>query len=328
MSFTRRQILIGAGSIALYSGMPIHATQSSGTSTTVIAGSAFATSWRLTLPKGHDVVSARHSVENIVKFVDGTMSPFKQNSEISRFNSLKSTQWIDLSPQVNIVVSEALRIADITGGAFDPTIGPIVARYGFGPINNTPVGNHKGITIRNGAVKKSNPELSLDLCGIAKGYALDQMVNALDLLNIQNYFLELGGEVFTRGKHPTGRAWQVGIELPMAEKLQFEHIIKLENMALATSGNAVNSYQVGGMQYSHIIDPHTKQPTKNELASVSVISKNGMQADALATALMVMGSEQGVIFATQQKIATLFIAHDGKQTRKIITGDFANHILL
>lgn len=332
MSFTRRRVLIGAGSMVLATTVPATIVPATtvpalGAQIAVIGGLAFGTSWRIILPSGSDIANARLAVEKIIRSIDVAMSPFRANSEISRFNRHETTNWITLSTQTSLVIDAALRIANSTYGAFDPTIGPIVGRYGFGPITNVSTGNHTNIAIRTNKVKKHYPSLSLDLCGIAKGHALDRMTRALDMLDIQSFLIELGGEIFARGQHPSGRLWQVGIEQPILRNLQFQRLIGLKNMALATSGDAVNGYNFGGLRYSHIIDPRSGKPVRNGVASVSVITPKGMIADALATALMVLGPEQGVNLAEQENLDTLFIVRDGSGLREIVTGNFTDHIL-
>lgn len=322
MNISRRQVLFGAASAALVAAMPARAAE-----TFVIGGPAFGTSWRLTLPGGTDAVSAKVAIEDIIHSIDTGMSPFRADSEISRFNGAETTDWVPLSSESCFVIDAALDIAERSRGAFDPTIGPLVGRYGFGPITNAAVGNYASVEMRSGAIRKSHSGLTLDLCGIAKGYALDRMTATLDSLGMQSFLIELGGEVSARGLHPEGRTWQVGIERPVLGRLQFLHLVGFEGQALATSGDAVNAYDFGGVHYSHIIDPRSGKPVRNGIASVSVLAASGMQADALATTLMVMGPEQGAGFAEQENIAALFVVRDGPHLREIITGGFADHIL-
>jgi len=325
MAFTRRKFLVGSGSVLACAGAPIGAFAAE---TAIIGGPAFGTSWRITLPGGVDVASAKLAVEKIIHSVDVAMSPFRADSEISLFNGQDTAELTNVSPSTGIVVKEALRIANLTQGAFDPSVGPIVQRYGFGPITNAVVGNHTGISITAEAITKVHPSLSLDLCGIAKGYALGLMADAMEAMGTADFLIELGGEVFARGRHPDGRAWQLGVQQPIPGSLRFQHIIELKDKALATSGDAVNGYDCDGLRYGHIVDPRTRAPVRNGVASVSVLARCGMKADAMATALMVMGPEQGAGLAEQEKLAALFIVRDGDGLREIMTGDFADHILV
>jgi len=322
MKLSRRHVLIGAGCALAASGMPAIAAE-----TFVIGGPAFGTSWRLTLPIGSQASSAKTAIEKEIQFVDERMSPFKSGSELSLFNLSGTTDWFPISPETSDVVGNALLVAERSSGAFDPTIGPLVGRYGFGPITNVAIGDFTGLDLRAGAIRKNNHNLSVDLCGIAKGYTLDCVIEALERLGERSYLLELGGEVFSRGRHPTGRAWQVGIEKPVAGPLQFQRLVELKSKALATSGDVENSYEINGLRYSHIMDPRAGEPVKNNIASVSVLASNGVMADALATTLMVMGSEDGAEYAEREKIAALFIVRDGSFLREVMSGGFAAHVL-
>jgi thiamine biosynthesis lipoprotein len=144
--------------------------------------------------------------------------------------------------------------------------------------------------------------LSLDLCGIAKGYALDEIVRALDGLD---FLIELGGEVAARGRHPSGRPWRAGIERPESNALQ--RIVEVDARALATSGDAQQSYVVGGRRYAHVLDPRTQAPVDNGVASVSVLAASGLIADGLATAAMVLGPQAARPLLKAREASALFL---------------------
>jgi thiamine biosynthesis lipoprotein len=322
MRLTRRNILIGAGSAFLASALPALAA-----GVRVIGGPAFGTSWRVTLPYSKEEGAIASAIRSIVESVDAAMSPFRADSEVSRFNASGSCDWQALSPETCAVVRQSLAVAALSRGAFDPTVGPIVGRYGFGPISGLSAGSYLNVTVRENTVKKSEPGLTLDLCGIAKGHALDQMVAMLDGLPVTNYLIELGGEVFARGAHPDGRAWQVGIERPVPGPVRLQRVVQLDGRALATSGDAVNGYTIAGRRYSHIIDPRRGEPADNSIASVSVFMPAAAMADALATALMAMGSETGTALAECEEIPALFIVREGGTLREIMTGGFADSVI-
>jgi thiamine biosynthesis lipoprotein len=269
----------------------------------------------------------RTALQAVVASVDAAMSPFRSDSEIGRFNRSDETGWFPLSAPTCQVLREALRVTDSTGGAFDPTVGGIVGQYGFGPIVRRSHGNHAGISVRATAVRKELPDLTLDLCGIAKGYALDRMVSALEALGIGDFLVEVGGELAARGRHPAGRAWQVGIERPEPGEPGFQRVVALAGEALATSGDRVNGYFSGGRRYSHIIDPKRRGPADTGLASVSVLSPTAMHADAMATALFAMGSEGGPEFAERNGLPALFLVRAKDGIREIATGGFADRVL-
>jgi thiamine biosynthesis lipoprotein len=323
MWLTRRSVLIGGGSVLLAGALPALAVGAR-----VIAGPAFGTSWRVTLPNETEEGAIAATIRSIVESVDTAMSPFRPDSEISRFNASATTDWQALSPESCAVVRQSLAIVTRSQGAFDPTVGPIVGRFGFGPIRAFSTGSYLDITARDDAVKKAQPSLTMDLCGIAKGHALDRLVAALDGFRVGDFLIELGGEVFARGAHPDGRAWQVGVERPVPGPTTLQRIVRLDGRALATSGNAVNGYTIAGRRYSHVIDPHSRAPADNGIASVSVFMPMAAIADALATALMAMSPEAGIALVEREEIPALFILREGGALREIMTGGFAEAVIV
>ncbi len=323
MRLTRRSVLIGAGSAIIAGALPARAVGG----VRIISGPAFGTAWRVALPEGSDAGAIAAAIGSIVDSVDASMSPFRRDSEISRFNASTSCDWQPASPEFCAVVAKSLNVAALSGGAFDPTVGPIVGRYGFGPIQAPTASSYRNLAARPDAVRKSEPDLTLDLCGIAKGHALDRIVAALDGLGVGSFLVELGGEVFARGAHPHGRAWQVGIERPVPAATSLQRIVRLAGRALATSGDAVNGYTIAGRRYSHVIDPRRGEPADNGIASVSVFMPAAMAADALATALMAMGPAAGATLAEDGKIPALFIIREGGELREIMAGGFAGAII-
>lgn len=321
MRFTRRGFLAGAGSLAF--ARPVLAASGAA----VIEGPAFGASWRAVIPAGNDLRAMRTALQAVVASVDAAMSPFRPDSEITRFNVGSDKGWVALSTPTCEVLAEALHVADVTAGAFDPTVGGVVGQFGFGPIARRSLGDHSGISLRPGAVRKAQPDLTLDLCGIAKGYSLDRMVEAIESLGAKNFLLEVGGEVAARGRHPDGRAWQVGIEKPERGDRGFQRVVALEGGALATSGDRINSYVAGGQRYSHIIDPHRRRPADTGLASVSVMASSAMRADAMATALFAMGREAAQEFAERNRLPALLLVREKQGVREISTGSFAERIL-
>jgi len=226
------------------------------------------------------------------------------------------------------VVGAALRIARLTSGAFDPTLGPAVARFGFGPIAGGRGDGPGGLVQVNGALRKRDPHLTFDPCGIAKGFALDQIARHLESRGQGDYLVEFGGETVARGRHLGGRPWQIGVQAPGPGRLEMQRIIALDGQAVASSGDYENGYDLGGRRYCHIIDPATDEPIANGVRAVSVIARRAMTADALATALMVMGPERGMDFANRQGLAALFVLRDDGGSREIMTPPFRRHIIV
>ena len=323
MILSRRNMLLGTGGAFLSCALPTWAA-----GTQIIGGPAFGSWWRAVLPSSADAHEIKVAIESVVASVDDAMSPFKTSSEISNLNALRDMNWHPVSDGAGKVIAESLRIARLTDGAFDPTVGPIVGRYGFGPITGTSFTGYRSFELVDGKLRKTIPDASLDLCGIAKGHALDRMAIVLSDRDVRSFLLEASGEVLARGHHPNGRQWQVGIEAPNAGTLSFQRIVKLDGMALATSGDAANGGQEGGISFNHIINPQTELPVTNGVASVSVIAETAMESDALATAFMVMGSELGLGFAEREGIAVLFLSRDASGISETMSGQFSRYIAL
>ena len=322
MRATRRSFILGAGAALAANGL--HAETQD---VLQIRGPAFGAGWQVSVPDGADAKAIASAVSDIVASVDESASPFRAESEISAFNRIRTTDWIPLSPATLQVIEEAKRVAALTGGAFDPTLGGIVGRYGFGPIATSRAGSFDDLSLGEQGVRKAHPAQTLDLCGIAKGHALDRIASALAALGHPDFFVELGGEVTALGHHPEGRPWRAGIERPLAGATAMQHIVSIGREALATSGDAVNSYAYGNRRYCHIIDPHSGRPAETALTSVSVFAPRAITADALATALFAMGPEQGAAFAESARIPALFITRDAGSLRSLTTHDFATRIV-
>lgn len=321
MNVTRRDWLIGLSGSMMTAGL-LSTVPGFAAADRVLGGPAFGTYWRVTLPSDADLSAVRYSIENTITSVNDAMSPFDRRSEISRFNRAKATDPIEVSASLHSVVTESLRIAEITGGAFDPTVGPLVGRFGFGPIGGDIVGSYTDISTEDGSIRKARPDLTLDLCGIAKGFALDLMVDALHGHGLEYFLIELGGEVFGHGRN-----WRVGIERPLPGAETLQRIVRLDGKALATSGNRYNSFEFAGRRYGHIIDPLAAKPLNNTIASISVIAPTAMEADALATGLIVLGAEQGGELASNRGIPALFLLRDGAGIRELAFAGFEDHIL-
>jgi thiamine biosynthesis lipoprotein len=322
MNLTRRDMIIAAGALAFLAPMPACAD----VTVQSLHGPAFGTAWRLVLPAGADADAARLAVEETVAAIDAAMSPWRPDSEVSRFNRSTRTGWQDASAETCAVVAEALEVSRLTNGAFNPTVGPLVARYGFGPITGSP-GRADAIACRHGALRKTDPDLTLDLCGISKGHALDQIGARLRMQGISDALVELGGEVQALGVHPSGRPWQVAIERPGARPFAVQRIVTPGALALATSGHAPQGYSGPRGQISHLINPVTNRPALSALAAVSVLAPTGRRADALATALTVLGPGRGPELARRLNIPALFLIRRDHGIDEITTAGFDRHIL-
>lgn len=258
-------------------------------------------------------------------YVDDAMSTYKPDSELSRFNQYRGTEPYPLSPATFTVFSIAQQISVYTNGAFDVTVGPLVNAWGFGaekpaglPTDAeiasilTRVGYQKlHLDSASQSVTKAVPDLYCDLSSVAEGFAVDEIAHSLDALGCTDYMVELGGEVRTRGLNQLRQPWHIGIQRPdLPDRHAAGEIALVSNVSLSTSGDYRKSKVApDGTRYTHHIDPATGRPVQSSLASVSVIHPECAIADALSTALMVMGTDRAYQFAMGQGIAAYLIVH-------------------
>ncbi len=269
-------------------------------------------------------------VQGALDAVDRRMSLYRPDSELVRFNGHPAHQPLALSPELLSVLQAGQRVAELTGGAFDVTVAPLVLAWGFGPeprqgLPGAPLlqqrraatgHRHLQIDAAGGLATKRLPGLQADLGGIAKGYGVDQVAQLLQAQGLADFMVEVGGEVRTAGRNARGRPWQIGIEEPDAAPPRARLVVPLSGQAMATSGDYRIYFEEGRRRYSHEIDPASGEPIVHGLASVTVVAADCMQADALATALIVMGPQAGLALARQQGIPAHFIVRraDGRLT--------------
>tara|TARA_R110000868_G_scaffold204946_3_gene453210 strand:- start:77199 stop:78218 length:1020 start_codon:yes stop_codon:yes gene_type:complete len=284
-------------------------------------------------------------VDQVLNAVNLEMSTYIDESEIQKFNGLKSTDsWFKVSPGFHWVTKVALALAQKTDGIYDPTVGPLVDLWGFGSKKSKVVPTESQIALAKKNVghqfvivdetepmiRKTNPQVRLDLSSIAKGWGVDQVGRSLESNGVENYMVEIGGEVRTKGTKADETSWQIGISVPESEDLgSAQKIVLLNNAALATSGDYRNFFESNGMRYAHVIDPRSGAPALSDIASVSVIEETGdcTQADGLATALLAMGTQLAMQFASDNQMAVYLISHnkDGKFT-EWMTPEFSKYI--
>jgi len=281
-------------------------------------------------------------IDHRLDSINSQMSTYMETSTLSIFNQSNTQDWKEIPPELYAVIEEALRINKLSHGAFDITIGPVVNLWGFGPKAQIEVIPDES-TIKEAlnsvgseyihlreqpyAIKKNKSNLYIDLSAIAKGYAVDVIANYLDELNIKNYMVEIGGEIKTRGINPDNRIWQIGIEKPLNDQRSVQTVITLNNTAMATSGDYRNYFEKNGTRYSHTIDPSTGKPITHKLVSVTVLHPSTMTADAMATALLVLGPERGPEIALRENLAAMFIVHDKNHFIEIMTPQFKHTIV-
>lgn len=249
----------------------------------------------------------KEQVDRELRRVNDQMSTYLASSEVSRFNASDSTDWFAVSPETALVVAKALEVHRLSGGAFEITVAPLVDAWSFGPGKRTlapptperiaelllRVGSqHLSVRVEPPALRKARPDLSIDLSAIAKGHGVDRLITLLTGWGVKNAFVEIGGEVRVTGDK-AGEPWRVGIQQPDVAGEVVAKAVPLSDRAIATSGDYRNFFEFEGQRYSHTLDPRTGKPIRHAVASVSVIADDCMTADAWATAINVLGPEEG-----------------------------------
>ena len=289
-----------------------------------ISGPTMGTTFQVKIVQREITLSAdvlEREINTRLEEVNRQMSTYRDNSEITQFNRARSTDWFGVSSDFAYVLHIAREISTWSDGAFDVTIGPLVNLWGFGPnaiseripspdsieAYRALVGYKKIlIDLSASALKKELPEIYCDLSAVAKGFGVDRVASYLDSLGINHYFLEIGGELRTKGHNHLRQLWRIGIASPAGQG-ELQKALALNNMSMATSGDYHNYFERDGVRYSHTIDPRTGRPITHALASVSVIHKSCAYADGLATAINVMGPEKGFAFAEKRNLAVFMI---------------------
>jgi thiamine biosynthesis lipoprotein len=285
------------------------------------------------LPPGVDRAIVQKAIDDVLSDVDRHLSTWNPGSELARFNAQAGTEWIPVSRELFDAVTEAQRLSVMSDGAFDATVGPVVRAWGFGAgrgSNETApdpaelqrlaagVGyRHLELRLDPPAMRKESSGLQLDLDGFAPGLAVDQVAAKLEALGIGDYMFELGGEVRARGHGPSGRPWRIAIEAPLPGERRPLEVIEVDDLGVSTSGDYRDFRVEDGRRISHTIDPRTLAPVSHRLTSVTVVHPSAGIADGLATAMMVLGREDGEPLAKRLGLAVLFVerAEDGTLLR-------------
>lgn len=276
------------------------------------------------LPRDVKPAELQNALNALLWEVNGSMSTYDKNSELSNINRARVSNAMAISPELYTVLKEAVKVNKLSGGAFDVTVGPLVNLWGFGPElheDRVPpsaeiqqalqhVGMNK-VELEGSpdapTLRKLDPEVYIDLSAIAKGYGVDRLADYLETRKIKNYMVEIGGEIRVKGVNAEGKSWHIAIEKPVPEGRHVFKIIMPGQFAVATSGDYRNYFEQDGKRYSHTIDPRTGWPIDHTLASVTVLAANCMYADAMATALMVLGPEKGYDLAIAEKLPVMMI---------------------
>ena len=290
---------------------------------------------RFLAPPGADMNAIAAALDAAVTAVDHQMSNWKADSDLSRLNRAALDAWTPVPANLATVLQRAIEIGRETGHAFNIGVGDLVDAWGFGPSAarrphhlraapqpRAPIDTLLEVDVAGGRVRKHGPVM-LDLCGIAKGFGVDELGCVLDSRGIGSWLVGIDGEMGARGTKPDGSAWSIALEAPEHDRRSAMAVIELGDAAIATSGDYRHWAEVDGRRVSHTMDPRTGTPLCNAPASVTVIAARCTDADAYATALMVLGEEAGVALARRLGLDALFVARDGSTLRSAGTGFFA-----
>lgn len=316
-----------------------------GRRSTVVGGATMGTTYSVQIPRlpaRLELVALEGDITRLLETVNAQMSTFRPESELSLFNAGSADMWTPVSADTLAVVETGLRVGELTGGAFDPTVGPLVALWGFGAGAGRrqvpPAGRIDETLDRVGlghvrtrqaapALAKDRDDTRVDLSGIAKGFAVDKIAEHLEQLGVEYYLVEIGGELRGRGYNTRGGVWRVGIERPVADRRSVQRVVRLGGQALATSGDYRIFFERGGARYPHVIDPRNGRPVDHGLASATVIAPTTKEADALSTALMVLGAKAGLELARREGIAAFFITKTDTGFAEIASPEFGRYLI-
>lgn len=309
-----------------------------------ISGPTMGTTYSIKVASAPDDVDAhalRVATDQVLDSIDRSMSGYRADSEISRFNASTSTDWFEVSSDLATVVDYALKVSRESDGTFDITVGPLVAAWGFGakgePIDLPDEGKLAELRAQVGyqklearlnppALRKSDASVRVDLNGIAPGYAVDLIAERFQNMDLRHFMIDLGGEVRAQGRNARGEAWRIAVERPIDAEPEPYAIVNLDNASVTTSGEYRHYFDRDGHRYSHTIDPRTGRPVEHTLASVVVVGPTTMYVDAWATALNVLGTEAGRKLALERAMPVMFIEAQGAELHSVTTPQFDPYV--
>lgn len=332
----------GMAVLALIAGLGLSAC-STAAQVQVLQGQSMGSGWTVRyVGNAESAAGVQAGVQQRLDRVDAQMSTWKPQSDLSRYNQAAAESWVEVPVDLYQVIAAALKLAAETGGAYDPSVGPLVDLWGFGPspARRAPpdAATIAEMRARTGwqriqldpiAHRVWQPGGSrIDLSSIAPGFAVDWIAQFLESQGHHDYLIEVGGELRGQGSKPDGTPWQVAIQRPLDNdradgEIDAQHVLGLTDAALGSSGDYRHFFEDGGRRYAHRIDPRTGYPLDNNVASVTVMSANCQDADPLATALSVLGVEQGLAFAEKRGIAVLYILRTANGFEERMSPGFA-----
>ncbi|NIB41269.1 FAD:protein FMN transferase [Pseudomaricurvus alkylphenolicus] len=309
---------------------------------TRLSGATMGTSYNISIvaeraPK--DVEALQRDIDALLQDINQAMSTYIPDSELNRLNGVETGQWQAVSAPLMEVLAISESVSQLSKGAFDVTLRPLIDLWGFGPdpakdrvpsdgeiaAASVNVG-YQNLELNQGRVRRHKP-INVDLSAVAKGYGVDRVAQLLEAGGYHNYLVEIGGEIRLKGVSRRGTPWRIAVETPSAGLTQtVQRAIELSDMAMATSGDYRNYFERNGVRYSHTIDPRTGRPITHHLASVTVLDKSAARADALATAFSVLGLEQALPLANGEGIPALFIIRQGATFEEVASDTFKPYL--
>jgi len=304
-----------------------------------ISGDAQGTTYHISFwsPQAVDTASIKQLVETEFTRLDMQLSNYRKDSVIEQLNATVSSEPLAVSEEIIGLIEQARVVSIASDGCYDLTIKPLFDLWGFNGDKLTPpdsaslqaalkkVGFTQIKIVDANHIQKLNPQLRIDLSSIAQGYSVSRMVSLLEQQGIENYLVEIGGELQTRGKKPEETPWRVALEKPLSNERTMHKVVTInrnEPLAVMTSGTYRHFFDLNGKRYSHILDAKTGSPVDHNTVSVTVLHDNPTQADAWSTALLCLGKTRGIEAANKAGIAALFIEQDGEAFNELRTAPF------
>lgn len=296
-----------------------------------LGGNTMGGTWSVKLrraPRNWSGETVQSMLQGHLDKIDGALTTYDDASPVCRFNEQRTGGWFPIPRELAEAVVAAEKVSQETDGAFDITVAPLVNLWGFGPLRRGlragDVPSDASIAAARAhvdfrklhartqppALRKEDVEIEIDLSAIGKGYAAEQIAQDLDSMGAKDYLIAIGGELRARGEARGGRPWRVGIEVPTPDVRRILQSLPLRMAGLSTSGDYRNFVDIAGRRYSHEIDPRTGRPVAGNLASVSVVDLDSARADAVATALFVLGPDDGFALASRLDVAALFVIRE------------------
>ncbi|MCL1532186.1 FAD:protein FMN transferase [Xanthomonas nasturtii] len=308
-----------------------------------LGGRSMGTTWsvKLVAPRGRDLHPLHAGIQAALDRVVAQMSTWEADSDISRYNRAPAGHWQTLPDDFHTVLRAALQIAQASGGAFDPTVGPMVELWGFGASGGRQrVPSREQIalaSLRCGWQRLDLQErrllqpgaVALDLSGIAKGFGVDSVHRALVQADIASALIEVGGELFGYGRKPDGSTWRGLVESAPDEDAGAAlpaRVLALDGLAVATSGDRWHRFDANGTRYAHTFDPRTGAPVPHAPAAVTVLARDAMHADAWATAMTVLGIVNGLAYARTAHLAVRFLSRSEGALHESLSPAFEQYL--